>query len=226
MHILLVEPDAILAAQVLEALRREGFTPDHVSELDPATPQDRDSYHMFIMDKDSVCMERQGPCRRLQTMSTMPILLVLTSQAAVEHRVGCLRCGSDDVLVRPFAVEELVARVVALFRRRRHRLIYGNLALDLVKRQAEYDGMPVALTNRELELLTFFMQHPDEVLSREVLATEVWNTLFDPGTNVVDVYVTYLRRKLGTHGPSLIHTVRGRGYRFGRVRELPQVSEG
>lgn len=223
MRILLVEPDAVLAHAIEEAFLQEGYVPLVVG--DAATAERlvaEGEYHVGILDEELARGACLTLCKTLRDSGTAPFVVLLSTRSELEHRVACLRCGADEILVRPFAIAELVARVVAISRHLTHRVVYGELKLDLVKRIAEYDGAPITFTNREFELLAYFMQHADEVLSREVLAAKVWNTLFDTGTNVVDVYVTYLRRKLGVLGPQLIHTVRGRGYCFGR--SLPQVS--
>jgi DNA-binding response OmpR family regulator len=143
-------------------------------------------------------------------------VIVLTARGEIGDRVEALDLGADDYLVKPFAFAELVARIRARTRPRdepdRTTVLYGGpLALDLRTRRATVAGRTVDLTAREFRLLETFLRHQGHVLSREQLLSQVWGFHFDPGSNVVDVYVRYLRQKLGD---GYIRTVRGVGYRF------------
>jgi DNA-binding response OmpR family regulator len=164
-------------------------------------------------------MEVLGELRRAGR--TMPVL-ILTARDAVEHRVGGLDAGADDYLVKPFAFAELLARLRVLLRGRGERetlLRVGDLEVDLLERRAMRDGEEVALTVREFEVLAYLLRHKGQVVTREMLGREVWK---EPGyalTNVSDVYINILRRKLELPGqPPLIHTLRGVGY---SLREGP-----
>lgn len=153
----------------------------------------------------------------------LPVLM-LTARDDLDNKVRALSAGADDYLTKPFAFEELLARIHALTRRvdqrEASRLQSGNLQLDLLSRRAWVGDEPLDLTSREFTLLEYLMRHPGQVLSRQQLLTAVWEQDFDPGSNVVDVYISYLRRKIDTAGqPSTIATVRGSGYRFDPPQE-------
>lgn len=148
----------------------------------------------------------------------LPVLM-LTARDDLENKVQALSSGADDYLTKPFAFEELLARIFALTRRADQReaskLEIGGIRLDLLARKAWAGTRQLDLTSREFALLEYFMRHPGQVLSRQQLLAAVWEQDFDPGSNVVDVYVSYLRRKIDVPGKeSSIATVRGTGYRF------------
>jgi DNA-binding response OmpR family regulator len=142
-------------------------------------------------------------------------VLVLTGRPDLRDVVACLEVGADDYMVKPFRFEELLARIRARLRERgdgsARQLQVGRVALDLATRRATVGGRTVDLTAREFALLQTFMRHPDQVLSRQQLLADGWGYDFDPGTNVVNVFVSGLRRKLGDE---VIETARGMGYRF------------
>jgi DNA-binding response OmpR family regulator len=148
----------------------------------------------------------------------LPVIIV-TAKAAIDDRVAGLDRGADDYLVKPFAVDELLARIRANLRGDRQRsatvIEAGDLTLDVRTRHVDFQGRGVRLTTREFELLAYLMRHPNQVLSRSQLLNAVWGYDYEPGTNVVEVYVNYLRKKLrGDDGPAPIETVRGAGYRL------------
>jgi DNA-binding response OmpR family regulator len=148
----------------------------------------------------------------------LPILM-LTARDDMPNRVGALDAGADDYLTKPFVFEELVARIRALTRRANQpqssRIEIDGLGIDLLSRRAWRKDKPVDLSSREFALLEYFMRHQGHVLSRQQILSAVWDYDFDPGSNVVDVYVRHLRNKIDLPGePSLISTVRGAGYRF------------
>ena len=148
----------------------------------------------------------------------LPVLM-LTARDDMQSKVGALDGGADDYLTKPFAFEELLARMRALVRRadqpHSSKLEAGDLHVDLLSRRVRRGEKQVELSAREFELLEYFMRHPGQVLSRQQILSAIWDYAFDPGSNVVDVYVRYLRRKLDRRGAaSLISTVRGAGYRF------------
>jgi DNA-binding response OmpR family regulator len=148
----------------------------------------------------------------------LPVLM-LTARDDLENKVSALTAGADDYLTKPFAFEELLARIYALTRRSDQReaskIEAGDLRLDLLAHRAWAGERALELTSREFALLAYFMRHPGQVLSRTQILAAVWEQDFDPGSNVVDVYVRYLRRKIDAAGaPSPITTIRGSGYRF------------
>jgi DNA-binding response OmpR family regulator len=144
-----------------------------------------------------------------------PVIFV-TARDAVEERVRGLKLGADDYIIKPFAFEELLARIDAVIRRRQSLppLRLGELELDLGRRLARLGGNTIELSPREFDVLRWLVQHPERVVSRAELLREVWGIDFDPETNVVDVHVARLRRKLDAPGRALIQTVRGEGYRI------------
>jgi DNA-binding response OmpR family regulator len=150
--------------------------------------------------------------------SELPILM-LTARDDLRNKVNALDAGADDYLTKPFDLEELLARIRALTRRadqpRASRLEAGDLKVDLRSRRVWRGDRSVDLSSREFALLEYFMSHPGQVLSRQQILSAIWDFAFDPGSNVVDVYVSYLRNKIDRPGePSFIETVRGAGYRF------------
>jgi two-component system response regulator MprA len=155
-------------------------------------------------------------CRRLRAASDVPILM-LTAKEAIEDRVSGLDAGADDYLVKPFAFDELMARVRALLRRAQPATPqvyrFADLELDTGTRQGRRGGEIFDLTAKEYELLELFMRHPRQVLTRDVIFDRVWNYDFGGESNIIEVYVRYLRQKTEAGGASrLIHTVRGIGY--------------
>jgi DNA-binding response OmpR family regulator len=148
----------------------------------------------------------------------LPVLM-LTARDGVHDKVEALDLGADDYLTKPFDLEELLARMRALVRRSDQswsaRMEFGDLKVDLRSRRVSRGDRRMDLSSREFALLEYFMRHPGQVLSRQQILSAVWDYAFDPGSNVVDVYVRYLRSKLDRRGePSVIETVRGAGYRF------------
>jgi DNA-binding response OmpR family regulator len=155
--------------------------------------------------------------RRLRAAGRELPVCVLSARDEVGHRVAGLQAGADDYVVKPFALEEVVARLHALLRRRPAQngdaITVGDLELDRAGHRAMRGPRDLELTRRELELLEVFMRHPGQVIAREQLHEEVWGYDFDPRTNVADVFVGYLRRKLEAGGePRVLHTVRGVGF--------------
>jgi two-component system, OmpR family, copper resistance phosphate regulon response regulator CusR len=145
-------------------------------------------------------------------------VLFLTARDAVADRVRGLDGGADDYLCKPFAFDELIARVKALVRRRDRSaemtLAHGDVSVDLAAQRARRAGRPIDLTAKELALLTFFLRHPGQVLSRTRIYDHVWDESFDGLSNTLEVHVMELRRKLEVQGPRVIHTIRGRGYLY------------
>ncbi|MEW6638570.1 MAG: response regulator transcription factor [Actinomycetota bacterium] len=157
--------------------------------------------------------------RRIRARRPELPVLMLTARDDIKDKVGALDAGADDYLTKPFDFEELLARIRALTRRADQplasRIEAGDLKIDLRSRRVWRGERQVELSSREFALLEYFMRHPRQVLSRQQILSAVWDYAFDPGSNVVDVYVSYLRSKLDRRGePSLIQTVRGAGYRF------------
>jgi len=149
--------------------------------------------------------------------NAVPVLL-LTARTALDERVEGLNLGADDYLTKPFYVEELIARLHALGRRSTGQTLTvlqtGELVVNLVTREVTHAGKDIRLTSREFELLEYLMRSPGRVFTRTQILEHVWSYDFDPNTNLVDVHIQRLRKKLGAAGDSLIETIRGVGYRF------------
>jgi two-component system OmpR family response regulator len=147
-------------------------------------------------------------------------VIVISAKQAVDDKVSCLNLGCDDYLTKPFAFSELLARINAIMRRNVRagestRLVQADVSVDLLKRTVTRAGRPVDLKSKEFSLLVYLMENAGQVVTRSMIMKKVWGYDFDPGTNIIDVYVCQLRDKLDREGePRLIHTVRGSGYVF------------
>lgn len=224
-HILLVEDDPRIREIVERGLTPRGFVvstaADGVSGVDLATKLEID---ILLLD---LGLPGRGGLEVLQEVRllkpSLPVIL-LTAQDDVGSKVGGLEAGADDYVTKPFSIEELAARVRARLRSRAEEemaLKVGSLTLDVTAHRAFIEGREIRLSARELELLAAFMRHQGQVLSRPQLLKMVWDIEFDPGSNVVDVHVAALRRKIG---PGLLETIRGLGYRF--VAPTQRAAEG
>ena len=218
MRILVVEDDRKVASFLAKGLREEGYSVDVSHDgkdgLLRASVHDYDLLLLDVMLPGITGFEIVREVRSRE--STVPILL-LTARDDREDIVLGLDAGADDYLTKPFALDELLARIRALLRRggssRPDRLIYDDVELDRVAHQAHRRGERLDLTPKEFQLLEFFLLNPERVVRRTELLEKVWDLNFDPMSNVVDVHVGHLRKKLGSAGEGpLVHTVRGVGY--------------
>jgi DNA-binding response OmpR family regulator len=181
---------------------------------------------MVLLDIMLPRLDGQQVLQRIRLRRPDLPVLMLTARDEVRHKVDALDSGADDYLTKPFDLEELLARIRALSRRSDQPwasvVKFGDLKADLRSRRVHRGDKQVDLSSREFALLEYFMRHPGQVLSRQQILSSVWDYSFDPGSNVVDVYVRYLRSKLDRRGePSLIQTVRGAGYRFEPSADAP-----
>ena len=218
MRILVVEDETKVASFIRRGLEAEHYRVDVATDgqsgLDRVFDED---YDLMILDvmlpkRDGLSVLKEIRRRRL----SIPVLM-LTARDTIPDRVAGLDSGADDYLTKPFAFEELVARVRALLRRGAPAqppiLSLADLQLNPVSREVTRAGQPIALTAKEFALLEFFLRHPGRVLSRALIAQHVWGVDFDTFTNVIDVYVNYVRKKIDANfTPKLLHTVRGVGY--------------
>ncbi|TCO32718.1 DNA-binding response OmpR family regulator [Kribbella steppae] len=215
-RILIAEDEERIASFVDRGLRSNGFVTTVVGDGETAYQEGASgAYDLLILDIGLPRVDGFTVLRRLrEARVTMPVV-ILTARDSVRDTVAGLEGGADDYIAKPFAFEELLARVRLRLRSEgtpdANILQVGDLSLDLRTRRALVDGATVELTAREFLLAEVFCRHPDQVLSREQLLSQVWGFDFDPGSNVVDVYIRYLRRKLGANR---IQTVRGMGYRL------------
>lgn len=219
-RVLVVEDEVKMASLVRRGLEREGYVVDVAADGAEALWAARE------LDFDAIVLDAMIPepdgfevCRTLREEGRWAPVLMLTARDGVEDRVRGLDAGADDYLTKPFAFEELFARLRALTRRgateRPTRLTVGDLVLDPVTRRVRRGDRTIALSAKEFALLEFLMRNPDEVLTRTRILEHVWDFAYDGGSNVVDVYVRYLREKIDRpFGRDDIETVRGVGYRL------------
>ena len=216
--VLLVDDDQAIRRTVAAGLELEGFSVVPASggraALEAAA---RVAPAVVLLDLGMPDLDGLEVLRRLRESGDQVPVCILSARDEVDDRVRGLQSGADDYIVKPFALEEVAARLHALLRRRpvvRDDLLeVGDLRLDARSRMAARGARELELTRREFELLELFLRHPGEVLDRRRLHEEVWGYTFDPGTNVADVFVGYLRRKLEAGGePRVLHTVRGVGF--------------
>jgi DNA-binding response OmpR family regulator len=221
MRVLVVEDERGVADFIQRGLREAGYAVDVATEgheaLDFIELVDYDVIVLDIMlpGLDGISVLKRARSRRV----LVPVIL-LTARDQVEDKVGGLDSGAHDYLTKPFAFPELLARIRALLRRPAQSsgtiLRVQNVEMDVARRTVRVSGDALELSPREFSLLEFFLRHPDQVLTRTQIAQAVWENSFCTGTNVIDVYVGYLRRKIGRGRPSsFIRTVRGVGYRVG-----------
>ncbi|MGH3345031.1 MAG: response regulator transcription factor [Carbonactinosporaceae bacterium] len=216
-RILIAEDEGRIAAFVRKGLTANGFTAAVVEDGPAALGHALSgAYDLLVLDIGLPGMDGFSVLRRLREARCAIPVVMLTARDSVTDTVAGLEGGADDYVTKPFRFEELLARI-RLRLRDEHMpevtvLRDGGLSLDLRTRRAAVDGRTVDLTAREFLLAETFLRHPGQVLSREQLLSHVWGYDFDPGSNIVDVYVRYLRRKIGRHR---IETVRGLGYRLG-----------
>ena len=219
MNILVIEDDRRIASFLERGLTAEGY---QVSvEQDGRDGLDRarnDPFDLVILDRMLPYIDGLEVCRVIREERLPVMVLMLTAKDSLQDKIEGLKGGADDYLTKPFAFDELLARIVALRRRgighdQQNLLRVGGLVLDPESRRVTKAGKPIVLTVREFELLRYLMVNVDRVVSRQRLLNGVWEYGFDPGTKIVDVYVRYLRKKIDDEGvPSLIQTVRGIGY--------------
>jgi DNA-binding response OmpR family regulator len=215
-RILIAEDEARIAAFVEKGLRGNGFVTTVVEDGEAAFEYARSGeFDLMVLDIGLPLADGFTVLRRLrQARVTLPVI-ILTARDSVADKVAGLEGGADDYIPKPFAFEELLARVRLRLRAERAPevtvLRVGDLSLDLRSRRVHVDGQMIELSTREFALAEVFCRHPDQVLTREQLLSHVWGFDFDPGSNVVDVYVRYLRKKIGAER---IETLRGTGYRM------------
>lgn len=219
MRVLVIEDDPDVGAYLVKALREIGAVVDRAADgreglfLAASEP-----YDVLVVDRMLPGLDGLSILRTLRASANTVPALVLSALGDVDDRVAGLRAGGDDYLVKPFAFAELHARIEALLRRARPEaaattLRVGDLQMDLLSREVARGGRRIDLQPREFRLLEYLMHHTGQVVSRTMLLENVWDYHFDPQTNVVDVHVSRLRRKIETAGDApLLHTVRGAGY--------------
>ena len=220
MRVLLVEDEARIADFITRGLSEQGYAVDAASDGSEALQwADVADFDLIILDVMLPGRDGIEVCRSLRERGLRTPILMLTARDAVEDRVKGLDSGADDYLVKPFAFAELVARLRALMRREPavvgSVLQVGDLTFDAKTLEVSREGASIELTAKESSLLEYLMRHPNQVLTRTMIAEHVWNYEFDNATNVIDVHIRNLRRKVDEpFSVRLIQTVRGAGYRI------------
>ncbi len=221
MIILLVEDDDRTANFIKRGLEEEGYavdvspTGEEGQSLAETQPYDLIILDIVLPKKDGISV-----CTALRQQNITTPILMLTAKGAVTDRVTGLDTGADDYLVKPFDFEELSARVRALLRRESRTtttvLTAGDLIVDTLARKVTIKGKDIELTGREYAILEYLLSHQGTLMTRTKIAQHVWNQEFDSTSNLVDVYIKRVRAKIGDEGGTLIQTIRGAGYRFGK----------
>ncbi len=217
MRILVVEDEKKIATFVRRGLKEEGYAVDlafdGVQAHEMAFSND---YNLIILDVMMPKMDGMTLCKKLRDDKITAPILMLTAKEDVKYRVEGLNAGADDYLTKPFAFEELLARVRAHLRKKDGQLSclqVGDLTLDLIKHRVERADREIVVSVKEFSLLELLMRHVGYVVTRTMIAEQVWDIHFDTSSNVIDVYINYLRSKINEgHKKKLIDTVRGRGY--------------
>jgi len=214
--LLVIEDDLKLARLLTRVLQEEGYVVDGCSKGEPGLRQASSGlYDLVVLDWMLPDLDGLSLCRRLRELGASLPILMLTSRAELSERVMALDAGVDDYVVKPFEIEELVARIRALLRRIAGlgRTRVGALELDPQRHRVTLGAAPLELTAREQALLAHLARRADQVVTRSELLAHVWSTQFDPGSNLVEVHVSRLREKLG-RAAWMIETIRGSGYRL------------
>jgi two-component system response regulator MprA len=223
-RILIIEDDQAILKLLQRGLAYEGYVVDVASDGRAGLNLARDhAPDLVVLDWMLPGMDGLEVCHRLRLGGRVPVL-ILTAKDTIQDRVQGLDAGADDYMVKPFNLDELLARIRALLRRTKPERVqvlkFADLTLDTGSREAMRGGKLIQLTAKEYELLDLFLRHPRQVLTREVIFDRVWGYDFGGESNVLEVYIRYLRQKLEVNEtlPRLIHTVRGVGY---VMREAP-----
>ena len=220
MKILLIEDDKHIVGFLKKGLKEEGYLVEVAYDgEDGLCLSENEGFVLIILDILLPKLDGFELCRRLRAKGNSTLILMLTAKDDIEDRVRGLDVGADDYLVKPFAFEELLARIRALMRRQKNAegsvLKVGDLTLNLLTREAKRGEITIELTAKEFELLRFLVYHPGQVFTRTQIVEHVWGYDFDYYSNVVDVYIKYLREKVDNpFEHKLIHTVRGMGYKI------------
>jgi len=218
MKILVIEDELKVADFIKRGLKEEGYAVDVARDGEDGYFQaSSNSYDVILLDLMLPKLDGLSLCRKLRQENIHTPLIMLTAKDSVKDKVKGLDSGADDYLPKPFSFEELLARVRALLRKGKSqqptRLQVADLVLDLVSHKVWRAGQEIILTGKEYALLEYFIRNAGSIITRTMISEHVWDINFDTFTNVIDVYVNYLRNKIDK-GPKnkLIHTIRGRGY--------------
>jgi two-component system copper resistance phosphate regulon response regulator CusR len=219
-NICLIEDEPKVSAFICKGLEEQDYVVKNAKDGSSAIALlQSGKFDLLILDIMLPDINGIELCRHIRTTDTKTPILMLSALDQIQNKVSGLNAGADDYLVKPFHFSELLARIEALLRRQKvadadnHTLFFDDLKLDTWSNIAERAGRHISLTAKEYTLLELFMRHPNKVLSREYIAEQVWKINFDTGTNFIDVYVNYLRKKIEKDFKGkLIHTIIGMGY--------------
>lgn len=216
-RILIIEDEDAIADFLVRGLREEGFIVERAADgAEGWNRLELGGWDVVLLDWWLPKIDGLSLLKQFRKADQTTPILFLTAKDAVSDRVMGLDCGADDYLCKPFAFEELLARVRVLARRRAQLLArsleYADISVDMVSQRVVRAGQRLELTAREQALLIFFLRHPDEVLAKSRIYENVWDEHYDGLSNTLEVHIMELRRKLEAHGPRLIHTLRNRGY--------------
>lgn len=222
MRLLLIEDNAKVARALVDTLRALEFAVDHepdgTSGLEAALVEE---YDVILLDIGLPDIDGLEVCRRLRDQSISTPILMLTARDHIQDKITGLNHGADDYVVKPFDFDELVARIRALVRRnapqKQTQLSIDSLILDTTSQIVTRKQKRIKLASKEFTLLNYFMHHPNEVLSKQTLLEHVWGSDIDPFSNVIDVYIGYVRKKIDKAFPNekpLLHTIKGSGYKL------------
>ena len=222
MRLLVVEDEPKLASVIARGLGAKGYAVDTIDDGEKALTRisiHYKDYDLIILDLMLPSLDGLAVCKAVRAQGVVTPILVLTARAETETKVELLLAGADDYLVKPFSFDELLARIHALLRRPAEALpeilTYGDIELNPIEHTATRGGEPLILTLKKFGLLEYFLRHPGEVVNREDLLAHLWDFNYESFSNVIDVHVKNLRRKLGeANRDSALETVRGIGYRL------------
>lgn len=223
MRILIVEDERRLAGIIKKGLTEEGFAVDEARDGEEGQYlAESEHYDCIILDMMLPLVDGLTVCKRLRNKNNKTPILMLTAKSTLEDKISGLDSGADDYLTKPFAFLELKSRIHALIRRSNQEaspiIKMRDLELDPLKHTAKRSGKVVPLTPKEFSILEFLMRHKDEVVTRTMITEHVWDYNFDSMSNVVDVFIASLRRKIDTHAKvKLIHTLHGVGYKISEL---------
>jgi DNA-binding response OmpR family regulator len=217
MRILIAEDEKKIAEFIRRGLKEEGYAADLAHTGDAALRLAEETpYDLLLLDIMLPGLDGLAVCSRLRAGGFAAPILMLTAKDRVEDKVKGLDSGANDYLTKPFAFEELLARIRALLRAKpaeaSARLEAGEIEMDLAAHKATLAGKELDLSAKEFSLLEYLLRNKDRIVTRTMIAEHVWDINFDTGTNVIDVYINYLRRKLEKGPKKVIHTIRGKGY--------------
>lgn len=221
MRILIVEDEEAIAKVLKKSLEREAYAVDYLMDGEKALRRlemNARDYDLVILDLMLPGMSGLDICRNLRDQKISIPILVLTARNDLNDKVAALELGADDYLTKPFSIQELIARIKAILRRPNEtamtQLQVGNLVLDGNTHQVTFRGQPIDLTVKEFTLLEYLMRNPNQVISRHQIIDHLWGYDFMSASNIVDVHIKNLRKKIGNRQHRLLETIRGLGYKI------------